>query len=275
MTTLVFLFVSRETYAPVLLERKATRLRRTTGRLDLKPKFDTGSTPQEHWQRALVRPTKLLLFSPICTLMSLYLALVYGVLNLLFATFTFVFKEIYGFSDSIAGTAYISMGIGSLIIAAILSYQSDRIMKHLADKHNRGNNKPEYRLPVLLYSGPILPCGLFLYGWTAQYSVHWTAPLLGFVIVGFAITSSFPCINTYLVDTYNRYSASAIAATTIVRSVLGAVFPLFGLQLYDSLGLGWGNSLLGLLSLLLCFMPLGFYVFGERIRTHPKFGIRL
>lgn len=45
-------------------------------------------------------------------------------------------------------------------------------------------------------------------------------------------------INTYLVDTFHIYAASALAANTVLRSILGGVFPLFGLQMYDGLGLG-------------------------------------
>ncbi|KAH6642794.1 hypothetical protein C7974DRAFT_280902, partial [Boeremia exigua] len=59
---------------------------------------------------------------------------------------------------------------------------------------------------------------------------------------------SFLCINTYPIDIHNYYSASSVAGVTIIRSVLGAIFPLFGLQVYGSLDFGWGNSLLGLLS---------------------------
>ncbi|MCJ1386325.1 hypothetical protein MMC17_009451 [Xylographa soralifera] len=274
ITTIVYLLVSCETYAPVLLERKAKRLRRETEQPHLLSKLDLGLTPKGHWKRALVRPTKLMFLSPICALMCIYLALMYGVLYLLFSTFTFVFEQKYGFSESIAGTVYVSVGIGSLISVAICS-QSDRIMKHLANKHNDGNLKPEYRLPILIYSGPVFSCGLFIYGWAAQYTVHWTVPLLGFLFVGFGITSAFMCVNTYLVDTYDRYSASAIAAATILRSIFGAVFPLFGLQMYDALGLGWGNTLLGILCVLLCPMPIFFYFFGERIRKSARFQVTL
>ena len=59
---------------------------------------------------------------------------------------------------------------------------------------------------------------------------------------------------------------------TVLRSLLGALLPLGGLEMYNALGLGWGNSLLGFISLILIPMPLIFYVFGERIRTkfNPK-----
>lgn len=52
-----------------------------------------------------------------------------------------------------------------LLGLAILGSLSDPIMKRLADKHNGGTLKPEYRLPMLMYGGPFIPLGLFLYGY--------------------------------------------------------------------------------------------------------------
>jgi MFS family permease len=269
-----FIF-ARETYPPVLLERKAKKLRKETGNPNLKSKLDHGLTTAELWKQSLLRPTKLMFLSLICALMSLYLAIVYGIMYLLFTTFTFVFEESYGFSQSIVGLVYIGLGVGMLIGLAILGSQSDRIMKALAAKHSEGKLKPEYRLPMLVWGGPFIPVGLFIYGWTAQNQIQWAVPLFGTLLVGVGLLAAFMCLNTYLVDAFERYAASAMAANTILRSILGAVFPLFGLQMYDALGLGWGNSLLAFISLALCPIPWLFYHYGERIRTHPKFQVKL
>lgn len=51
------------------------------------------------------------------------------------------------------------------------------------------------------------------------------------------------------------------------------VFPLFGLQMYDGLGLGWGNSLLGFLALAMCPIPFLFYKYGERLRNSKRFKV--
>lgn len=269
-----FIF-ARETYAPILLERKAAKLRKETGNTALRSKLDLGITTSEMWKRSLMRPTKLMFLSLICALMSLYLAIVYGIMYLLFTTFTFVFEENYGFSQSIVGLVYIGLGIGMLLGLAVLGSTSDPIMKKLAKKHSNGKLKPEYRLPLLMYAGPFIPAGLFIYGWSAQYHVQWAVPLFGTLLVGVGLLAAFMCLNTYLVDAFERYAASAMAANTILRSILGAVFPLFGLQMYGALGLGWGNSLLAFIALALCPIPFAFYWYGERIRTHPRFQVKL
>lgn len=74
---------------------------------------------------------------------------------------------------------------------------------------------------------------------------------------------------TYLVDAYTVYSASVLAASAILRCLFGALLPLAGNAMFDALGVGWGNSLLGFISLAFLPMPLILYVYGERIRQSP------
>jgi len=264
--------IIRETYAPVLLERKTRRLRKETGNPNLRSKLEQNLPPKEVFIRAIARPTKLLFLSPICGLMSLYMAVVYGILYLLFTTFTFVFQQSYGFSESTVGLTFLGIGIGNFIGLAALGYSSDRVLKHLMAR-NGGQAKPEYRLPPLIYGSPFIPIGLFIYGWTAQYEIHYIVPLFGTLIVGIGMIAAFMAVNTYLIDAFTLYAASAIAANTILRSILGAVFPLFGLQMYNALGLGWGNSLLGFVSLALCAIPVLFYYYGEKLRTSKRFKV--
>ena len=51
-----------------------------------------------------------------------------------------------------------------------------------------------------------------------------------------------------------------------MRSIAGAVLPLCGLDMYDALGLGWGNLLLGFIAI--GFIPVLFLImrYGERLR---------
>ena len=82
--------------------------------------------------------------------------------------------------------------------------------------------------------------------------------------------AAFMCIQTYLIDAFTIYAASAIAANTVLRSVFGAFLPLAGLDMYAALGLGWGNTLLGFVALGLIPIPALFYKYGEHIRTRFK-----
>lgn len=82
-------------------------------------------------------------------------------------------------------------------------------------------------------------------------------------------------ISTYLVDAYTLHAASALAANTVLRSLVGAILPLAGPSMYAALGLGWGNSLLAFIALAMCPIPVFFYKYGERIRMSPKFQLKL
>jgi hypothetical protein len=43
--------------------------------------------------------------------------------------------------------------------------------------------KPEYRLPPLVVGTFFIPAGLFLYGWSAYYKIHWIVPIIGTALV--------------------------------------------------------------------------------------------
>jgi hypothetical protein len=78
-------------------------------------------------------------------------------------------------------------------------------------------------------------------------------------------------IQTYLVDAYTPHAASALAANTLLRSTVGAILPLAGPSLYARIGLGWGTSLLGFISVAMIPFPFLFIKYGEAIRANPRF----
>jgi len=260
----------RETYEPVLLEHRTKRRRKETGNPNLRSKLDSGISTREYFLRAIVRPTKMLLFSPIVSLMSIYMAVVYGYLYLLFTTLTLVYESEYHFTSGIVGLAFLGIGIGSMAGLVIFGSISDRIVKHMAAK---GEMKPEYRLPPLIPGSLFIPIGLFWYGWSVEGHVHWIMPIIGTLWVGFGMLATFMPIQTYLVDAYVQHAASAIAANTVLRSLVGAFLPLAGPRMYAALGLGWGNSLLAFIALALAPISVIFYKYGERIRKSKRFRV--
>jgi multidrug resistance protein len=72
------LVVLRETYHPVLLARKVAKLREVTGNKHLRSELDTGLSPRAYFMRNLVRPLKMLTFSPLVIIVSLFIAITYG-----------------------------------------------------------------------------------------------------------------------------------------------------------------------------------------------------
>ncbi|KAG7004606.1 hypothetical protein G7Y79_00024g055560 [Physcia stellaris] len=267
--TIISVLLLRETYTTVLLKRKTLRLNKETGNTDLRSKRDSGLTVQQLFLRAIVRPTKILIFSPIVFACSIYVGVVYGYQYLMFATFTFVFEEQYAFPTKSVGLSYLGVGVGSLLGLFVIGAVSDRILKAKSKptpESPSGVMEPEYRLPPLVVGAFFIPAGLFLYGWSAQYKTHWIVPIIGTALVGIGNIAVFMCVTSYLVDAFTIYAASALAANTVVRSIMGALLPLAGQSMYASLGLGWGNSLLGFIAVACIPVPWAMMKYGERLR---------
>ena len=110
------------------------------------------------------------------------------------------------------------MGVGSLF-GFCFTLLSNKVYDRLTAA-NGGKPLPEYRLPTLFVTAWFLPISLFWYGWSAQAHIHWIMPVIGTMWFGIGIVSIFVAIQNYLVDGF-RFAASALAAATVLRSLLG------------------------------------------------------
>lgn len=207
----------------------------------------------------------LLVKSPIVLLLSTYMSLIYGLLYLFFTTISSVFTEQYGFSTGLSGLAYLGIGVGFMLGLVFVAGTNDRIMLKLAAR-NGGKTEPEMRLPLMIIFSCILPISFFWYGWTADKHVHWIVPIIGMAPFGIGMMGVYLPIQTYIIDSYPAYAASANATLTATRSLVGALLPLAGPSMFEALGLGWGNSLLGFLALAFVPIPIVFTKWGKLIR---------
>ncbi|KAL8772971.1 MAG: hypothetical protein Q9209_001991 [Squamulea sp. 1 TL-2023] len=266
------LFFLRETYPAKILHKKADKLRQETGNKALHTKYEHPERSLvNNLENAMVRPFRLLGTQPIVQALALYAAYLYGLMYLLLSTFPVLWTGRYQQSVGIAGLNYISMGVGFTLGAQILSPLNDRIYKSLKEKNN-GVGKPEFRVPIMVPGSVLVPIGLFIYAWTAQFHTHWIGPNIGVAIFAAGSIAGFQNVQTYLVDAYTRYAASAIAAATVLRSLAGFGFPLFGPYMYDKLDYGWGNSLLGFLAVGLGLpAPMLLWLYGEKLRKKSPF----
>lgn len=242
--------------------------------MELRSKYDTGESTKYLFKMAILRPTKLLLFSPIVLIMAFKMTISYSYSYFLFATYPYVFENQYGFKPSSVGLVYIGIGIGYVASQLLAAALSDRYVVKMKIARNCPP-KPEWRLPPLAIGAILLPVGYLIYGWTAMYRLHWAIPIFGTTLIGIANLCYFFAIMAYLIDTYTIYSASAISANIVVRSIVTATLPLAGTKLYEKLGIGWGTSLLAFIALALAPVPFVLLKYGERIRTHPRFQVKL
>lgn len=256
----------RETNAAIILSNKAARLRKEFGNPNLRPARAKQVPVRQLAERALFRPVRMLFFSPIVLLMGIYMAIVFGMTYLLFATFPSVFENQYGWGVGVSGLAYLGLGIGCAIGLIIFASLSDKLLTK--------DGGPERRLLLMIAVGPCMPIGIFWYGWAAEYSVQWIVPILGTVLMGVGAVVITSSAQIYMMDMFGpEGAASALAATTLVRNGSGAFLALAADPLYQRFGLGWGNSVLGFIILAFVPLPCLFYKYGMWLRE--KFPLKL
>ena len=74
--------------------------------------------------------------------------------------------------------------------------------------------------------GPILTISMLWFGWTSYPHISLWAPVLAGLGTGLSIVMLFLSLFNYIIDAYLPVAASALAASTVVRSAFGAAFPV-------------------------------------------------
>lgn len=155
------LFYLQETYAPELLYRKAKRLRKATGNQLLRTEFESpDSTMFGRVLQSMIRPFRLMLTQPIVQVLATYMAYLYGLTFLVYATFPDLWMKQYGQSMGISGLHYISLSIGYAVGTQIVAPMNDRVYKALKKRYN-GEGRPEFRCPTMVPGAVLVIVGLF------------------------------------------------------------------------------------------------------------------
>ncbi|KAK3168327.1 hypothetical protein OEA41_004774 [Lepraria neglecta] len=262
-----------ESYPSRLLVYKARRLRFETGNWALHAKF-------EEWDVSLkemaikfgVRPFKMLM-TPICFFVALYSSFVYGILYANLATFPIEFQEERGQNLLIGALPFLALLIGILIGgAANVLNQSYYNRRFIA---NGNKAVPEARLPPMMVGSIVFAGGLFLFGWTSDKSIPWIAPCIGATLMGFGFFTIFQSALNYLIDTFQRYAASAVATNTFLRSGFAGAFPLFIDPMYHKLGIPWASSVFAFFGVALIQIPYLFFIYGKWLRCRGKYSANM
>lgn len=98
-------------------------------------------------KNVISRPIEFLYKSPVSIVMALYMGLVYGIIYLLFTSFTQVFEDTYGFSQGIAGLCYVGLGLGCAT-QLVSGHYSDKLHVQLTQRN--GVERAEY-VPLLVF----------------------------------------------------------------------------------------------------------------------------
>ncbi|THC88891.1 hypothetical protein EYZ11_011660 [Aspergillus tanneri] len=188
---------------------------------------------------------------------------------MLFAAFPIVYQQKRGWSQGISGLAFLGILVGMLCALAYTIWDNKRYINTQA-KYN-GFAPPEARLPPCLLASIAVPVGLFWFAWTNYPDIHWLASIAAGAPFGFGMVLLFLSVMNYLIDAYTIFAASVLAANSVLRSIFGAVFPLFTRYMYDGLGIHWASCIPAFLALACVPFPFLFYKYGAAIRKSCTF----
>lgn len=197
------LLLCPETYGPVILKKRAQKLRKETGNQNIVAPIELeGKGIKELVTVVLTRPLRMLMFEAIVLCSCLYLAFAYSIFYMFFQAFPIIFTGIYGFNPGEGekesfvyptsptsqptltltlpseGLAFLPIGIGAICACAIyLSW--DHVLQKAKDRTPPApwTQKEEYRrLPLACLGGPFFVLSLFWMGWTARPGTYSSSP---------------------------------------------------------------------------------------------------
>ncbi|KAK5114799.1 hypothetical protein LTR85_010112 [Meristemomyces frigidus] len=265
---------TKETYKKTILQRRAKKLG-----VEGPPHVErtVAETARYFATTLLLRPIHMLLTEPIVTLVCLYNGFLFGLMYTFVVASPWVYANYYGFDSTGQSLSFLGLVIGTflapfpLILIDSALYQP-RLKRFHQAKPEDERFPPEHRLYPALIASFLLPACLFVFAWTARLGIHWIVPI---TFQGLAILASlliYASANLFMMESYGPlFGASAAGAAMLSRYTLSAIFPLFSLQMYRGLGVGWATSILAFCTLAMAPIPWLFWRCGERLRSRTKY----
>lgn len=213
------------------------------------------------------RPFRLFATRPIIYIISGILALDMGVYCMMLSCIAKLYAEKYNATEFSGSLHYIAVAIGATINGQIGGKIMDRIYGALK-RRNNGVGQPEFRVPYVIPGLILMPAGLLWYDWSAQHGLSWVMVDSGVAIFTLGSFTTAQAVNSYQVDEFKEFSASALAATFLFQNLLGFLMPIWAPKMFEAFGYGWGNSLVALIMVLVGFpMAAVLWFWGARIRA--------
>lgn len=263
---LMMLLTTKETYGPVLLQRRAAKLRAETGDKRYWSRYDSKLALGALLRLNLYRPFVMAVTEPICMFWNLYIAVIYGILYLCFVAYPIVFTGYRGWSTGITGLSFLGIGVGTMIVICSEPLIRRYINSHKPDPET-GKAPLEAMMGVVCLASILVPIGQFWFSWTCVQPVPYIVPILAGIPFGAGNAIVFIYATNYLARAYGIYAASAMAGNAVIRSFLGGALPLAGPAMYAKLGPHWAGSLLGFMQVLIIPIPFIFWKYGAQIRA--------
>lgn len=252
-----------ETYAPVILKKRAAKLRKETGNPKIMTEQEAqGISLKEMLHSCVLRPLYFAATEIVLDLMCLYVCLIYSLLYAFFFAYPVIFGELYGYRDNIIGLMFIPILIGAVAALATTSWCESKYVRITKERVPT----PEDRLLGAMIGAPFAAIALWILGATSYMHIIWVGPASSGLAFGFGMVLIYYSLNNYIIDCYAMFASSALATKVFLRSAGGAAFPLFTNQMYYKLGLNWASWLLAFISTVMVVIPFAFYYYGKTLR---------
>ncbi|KAI6136506.1 MFS general substrate transporter [Pisolithus sp. B1] len=267
-----------ETFQPVILVRKARKVRKQTGNERYYASFETQKFSfTQRMEHILARPFKILFHEPMLIAITSYMSFVYGCIYLLFEAYPIVFTEGHHMGVGPSGLMFLPLPvggiIGTLLYIAFFNPRYERKIREFAPRPV----PPEYRLEMAMVGRAIFCYRILLVcvsrtgfihaaltslaRWTSFPSVSIWAPLASGLLLGCGVCWIF----------YLWCCFSGTYDNPTCKCAIYSPAQLFANQMYDKLGAQWASSLLGFVALAMAPIPFVLSRYGPALRVRSKY----
>jgi MFS family permease len=163
--------------------------------------------------------TDLLVTEPVVFFFSLWVSFAWAVLFLMLESVPLVFRVSHGFDTQQTGAIFTAIAVGAILstilytsLEVYLARTFSSLLSKPTSQTDLHKESPERYLYSSCIQSPLLPVGLFWFGWTQFKSIHWIVPTLAVGCATMGIYSIYLATFNYLAAVYRRQASSALAA---------------------------------------------------------------
>ena len=259
-----------ETYLPILLDWKSRELRLYTGDNRYVSDHSIASSFFQRVKDILPLPAIFFATEPVIAVLGAYLILLYSILFTFLSGFDFTFKRTYDISIGQTGSCFGAIAAG----ATIATFSAPGLYRWARQetKYQHGAAlAPEFRLWPAIIASPFLPISLFWLGWANYPTISIWSGLSACGLFGMVLVFIYISAYEYIIDSYGRHAASALASITMVRYLVAGGMVMASRPMYEKIGVHWVMTILGCVSVLLVPMPLFFKSYGAQLRRRSRY----
>ncbi|KAI1299715.1 major facilitator superfamily domain-containing protein [Xylaria venustula] len=180
----------------------------------------------------------LLLFVP-NLIVSVGSGLQFTGLYCIYLTFPRVWQELYGWSGSETGYAYLVPAVFLLISSLLVGRLSDLRYRRFKTKHNGQSPPPEKRIDMQIWGYLLGAAGKAMFGWFTYNRYYPVAPLVASAVASVGTGLVMVTSTAYQTECQPGATASLVALAGLLRNIGSAIAAAIIDNLIRSLGLGW------------------------------------